>query len=818
MKKYLLLIIINYLVNNIFAQEIDTTFINRIYNADFFKDKYLHQNFEQFADNYHDFIIYQVETAGDYSYPNPYVFSINGGSYKWNKYLFNNFKINDLFFSGSSLHKLQIIDNNINVDIYNSIISINSNKNNNSSILLQFNHGTLGDRLPNADKIINEITGHVSPYERLLKPIDFRRKVKNNLSLNIHNIIEKDNKVFFQNIYINSGQRMHTNFNYGGIDNYYPENYIQFHINGNLPSISEKILDENYFMLTFSKRDKLYSEFYFNENETAIINSLNFSLFGTKKRDYTTGFNFSFKKIKHNDLNFSRNFADIDGEGFEPWYADGKSIEIEYYHNQNFRLTDNLEISAELSNGLINFSPAFNSSYNTVYYQTNDFDYRPLYYIEWNYKTFNGFLHDNSLGIVYKKSMLKNKFNYKGEFNLTLDGFNTEKENFIKPSWEFYFYLSLKLFNNLYLGINLGKKQLPFDSDYIKFFSGNYMSGKIYYWKDNNDNIFSENEKGQFFTTTGGLYHSISDNMLQPNEIFFDLPIEFKLNSKNTFSIVGQYRQYRDLWGIIYTKEAYEQGFYINNNINIYKDQKPEIKPIYFLNNREVFYTTSNNYSENFKKGNNNSNWLFSNPFYAGSTFKYEYHSKKLYISTSITAYMLVGYGSLGNGVLHNNLSVLSESMANPNSYFYYSGRLDADRSYIGRLLISYQINSRLTTVFQFKYKDGQSFNSFGTMINTDLNGNNQVAIWNSNVKGDNPFTGQLSRREDCFYNSEIRIKYSLPIKDKKIDFNVSVYNLLDLGFQLVEATFPPITDNGDRKVIDIQIPRGFIISLTYQY
>lgn len=817
-KFFTILLIINGFFFSIKAQTIDTTFVNRNYSVDFFKNRYLHNNFEQFADNYHDFIIYQIETTGDFSSPDQYVFSINGGSYKWNNYKYNNFKINDLFFSGNSLHKLQMYENDVSIDIYNSSVIFNPRLNSNSNVLFQWNHGTLGDRIPNADKIINEITGHVSPYERLLKPIEYRRKVKNNFLLNINNNFKINNRSYFQNIYLNSGQRMLTDFDYSGISSYYPENYLQFHINGNLPSISKKIFDDNFYLFSYNNRDNLYGEFYYNKNETAKLNSFNLSVFGVKNQNYTTGLNFSAKSIIHNSLNFSRNFADIDGEGFEPWFTDGKSLEIEFYHNQVYKLTDKIGLSAELSNGLINFSPKYNNSYNTIYYQTNASDFTPLYYIERKHSAFNSSLHNNSLGLNIKNNFFRNKLIINGIFNFTIDGFTTEKENFIEPSWELFFYSNLKILKNLSININFGKKQLPFDFEYIKFFSGAYMSGKIYYWNDNNDNYFTENEKGHLFTTTGGNYHNISNNMIQPNEIFFDIPVEWKLNSKNTFSIIGQYRQYRDLWGIVFTKEPYKQGFYINENINIYKDQKPEIKPIYFLNNGEIYYTTSNNYSENIKKGNNTDNWLFSNPFYAGSTFKYEYQNNKLYISASITAYMLVGYGSMGNGVLHNNLSVLSESMANPNSYFYYTGRLDADRSYIGRLLISYNINDKLTTIFQFKYKDGQSFNSFGTKIFTDINGNNQIAIWNSNVKGDNPFTDQLSRREDCFYNSEIRIKYLLPLKNKKIEFNATVYNLLDLGFQLAEATFPPITDNGNRKVIDIQIPRGFLVSLTYQF
>jgi hypothetical protein len=341
------------------------------------------------------------------------------------------------------------------------------------------------------------------------------------------------------------------------------------------------------------------------------------------------------------------------------------------------------------------------------------------------------------------------------------------------------------------------------------------MSGKTYYWQDaNGEKQFQTNEKGQLFTTTGGKYHHISDDIRQPYEIYLDVPIEIRAGKRSLFTITGQYRQFRDLWGITYDKTTENYGYYTYpENINMYASNNPINKSIYFLNNGEVNYTAVNNYTELMKAGTNNASGLFNNPFYSGVNLKYEYQGRKLYLSASLTAYMLVGFGAMGNGVLQNNVSVLSESMANPNTYFYYVGRMDADRSYIGRLLVSYNINKHLTMAFQYKYKDGQSFNSFGVKNNTDNVGNTQIAIWNDNVKGDNPFTGQTSRREDCFYSTELRTKYTFFIKDKALDINLTLYNLLDIGFQLAEATFQPLTNEGKRKAIDIQIPRGFMIS-----
>jgi len=40
----------------------------------------------------------------------------------------------------------------------------------------------------------------------------------------------------------------------------------------------------------------------------------------------------------------------------------------------------------------------------------------------------------------------------------------------------------------------------------------------------------------------------------------------------------------------------------------------------------------------------------------------------------------------------------------------------------------------------------------------------------------------------------------------------------LDIGFQLAESTFSPATNDGKRKAIDIQIPRGFMLSAALRF
>ena len=62
----------------------------------FFKNRYQHNTFEQYIDNYQEFIIYQTETTGDFSQANLQTFSILGNSHKWNKFYMDDFRIDDI--------------------------------------------------------------------------------------------------------------------------------------------------------------------------------------------------------------------------------------------------------------------------------------------------------------------------------------------------------------------------------------------------------------------------------------------------------------------------------------------------------------------------------------------------------------------------------------------------------------------------------------------------------------------------------------------------------------------------------------------------
>ncbi len=792
------------------------------FNHQFFDKWYLHYNVEQFIDNYYSFSIQQLETTGDYSQPNNYTFSILGESYKWNKYYYDDFRMNDMFFPGASLHKPYLFNVDMDFDIEKASLNFIPAFDNKKSVYLQYNNGNMGDRINDADDIINALAGHGSPYQRLLYPINYRRRVQGNGLFYFHNILKTEKGDLYQNIYLNIGERMLTNLTYKGIANYYPENYLQFNINGNLPVLFKKLFDQNSYLISYNERDQMFNEYAYSMNETAKLKELNLSLYGKKKNEYTTGFNFSYKNIQHNVPDFSRNIMDVDGMSFDPWYVDGNVLELAFSHKQKKKLDDHFSFDVNLYDGLMYFNPLQQNSFNTTYSQTSDTNYQSLYYTQWQSTAFWSALLDNSGGISYYHTSDNKKVNFKAYIGATLDGFMVTSKSFVKPSYEASIDLNIHLFPMLDVAFNIGKKQLPFDAEYIKFFSNNYMSGQTYSWHDlNNDKQFQANEKGVLFTTTGGQYHEMSSRLRQPYEVYFDTHFDIKIDKRNVFIISGQYRQFFDLWLMEYTKPASQLGYYKSVDINIYDMYPAQYDQIYFLNNGQVNYKAMNDYPRYLKAGGGNFDWLTKNPFYAGFTLDYQYRGEKLFIDASFTTFKVIGFAAMGNGVLANSPGVLSESMANPNSYLNRLGRFDTDRSYIGRLLISYIISKRLTMAFQFKYKDGEPMSIFNT--NTDITSSGgdytkQVAIWNSNFKGDNLFTGVSGNRTDCFYNFELRTKYTFFINKKPLDLNFTVYNILDLGFQSSELTFPPFIHNGNRYADDIQIPRGFMLSASYKF
>jgi hypothetical protein len=766
--------------------------------AGFFNKWYLHYNPEQYLEHNYDNTLAQLETVGDFSLPDRYVFSFIGYSNLWNSYYYDGHCMDDLFFTGSPLHQVQLYNHDLLLDPANAQIQFKPVKVQDHRLGLQFNHGGIGGKAPFVDDMVRWF--HSSAEERMLVPINNRRKIRNAVSaFGVYPIKGKQDN-FDQHFHFYAGSRMITGFDYKGPADYYPENYLLFHHGGRIPVISEKLFDHNGYLFSFTSRDHLFAEQYFGRNETAKLTTTALSVYGKKEVKtmlYNAGINFSHKNIKPNDPGFERNLLDYDGEGLDPWYPGMNFFEWSVHFNYRKKFNRNYGFAFDLFDGVGIFRPDENAFHNYIYYQSNDTNRVNLYRLDWSSSPFTAGLLRNNAMLIYNGVSKNNRFTADLKAGLTLQGFLFSELSVVKMNVEAHLLLGYRFTRFFTLRVSTGRKPVPFNFEQVRFLSSDYLSGEIYFW--NNDN--------RFYSNTGGASHSIAENIAQPSVFYLDVPLLFNIGQYNRIILTGQYRLFNDLWTVKYDKDPSHYGQF----------EEIDGEQVFFLSPGEIHYVVDNSNKTLMQEATGNSGILFSQPFYAGSTLRFSRESKKLYFSASVTAYMVVGSGALGNGFLHNNIGLLSESMANPNNNLNSLGRLDTDRSYLGKLIVSWALHPDFTLAFEFSYRDGQPISNFG--LETQETDDGYIsAIWRKKLPGDNPFTGEMGAREDGFFNSDLRARYILPLSEQsRLAFTLSIYNIYDFGTALSEFVFPPVRDNG-RYVLDIGIPRGLIFTCEWMF
>lgn len=774
----------------------------------FFKNRYKHYHLEQYLNNYQELIVYQIETVGDFSQPDPLTFSISGNSYRWNKYYYQGHRIDDVFNPGNALYKPNLYNQDLSIDLWESTVHFDPVTDSLSYISLQWNHGEgWGGPAPFTEDAIHLF--HRTARESLYSPVENQRLTRNAFNLFSQFNVQHNGELLNQFVIANHGVRMWPGFNYERMDRYYPESFSMLQMGGELPLNVGGLFDSNYYLFGYTYRDKLNTEYYYDEEETAKLNNLNLSFYGKKVKGnnaYTSGLNLSTRNITHNNLQFSRNVIDQDQEGVEPWSPDMNVTQLSHAHNFNRKLNDNLNLTYNSYNSLINTSPQQNQFYNTLYYEKADTLYSSLYLYEWMNKQFYSGLLENALGVNGIKKV--GKIEMRGGLDITADAMLVDGKSMVKPNWQFDAHMVYRPNRLWELTLMMGRKRIPFTYDYIRFASNNYMNGNVYYWNDSNlDKEYQEGEKMELFTTTGGKYHSFSDELQQPSYYYIEFPLKLDLPKGHSFVLYNQYRKYVGLWTVNYDQPIDEVGYTVDF----------DEEELFYQNNGPVNYIVEPLDNTLMTTVNGNDHFLFDTPFFSGSTFKYQKTGEKLMFSVSWTYHQLIGVGTIGNGPLHNDLAYISESMANPNSKINGVVLLDSDRSYIGRLILSYKFSERLSAVFTFKYKDGQVFAPYRARLEQSKNGENQVAVWAAEMKGNNEFNDDMGYREDAFFNSNLRIEYKGKLGNGNYLLNLNCYNIYDFGTDLSQYSFAPGVYY-NRYSMELNIPRGVMFTAAYQF
>ncbi len=771
--------------------------------SDFFRERFQHNDLVNYLDNLNEFVTYQSETTGSFNTPDQLIFSISGSSYKWNKYYLDGFRIDNRFLPGSNFYQPELFIHSLDIDYYHSTLRFSTNNFIPNSLGLRYNIGGLGGISPFVEDLVNLF--HKTASQRMYQPINYRAKTKGAGTVSLNYSMPVAGKQYTQQLTADFGTRMLVGFNFAGINDYFPEDYSKIQLSGQLPFTIGKLFDKTNYIFNFAQRGNMYSEFYYGKDETAKNDAYSLSFYGSKetlKSKYTSGLTLATNNIQHNNLNFTRNVIDQDGEAFEPWYPDAMNTELSHALNYSRNLTSSLQLTFDSYNSIMNFHPTQNSFQNAVYTENVNLPYQSLYVYDWTAKPFTAGLLENTLGLKTEKKLSKS-LDFKANVNLTFDGMLISSKSMVYANWQGQLGFYLHPANWFSMELNFSRNRVSLNSDDIRYFSNDYLNGDIYYWKDlNNDGKFQTGEKSDYFTSTGGKYHTAAVNLKQPSYFVLDLPLYFRFGKHSEFSVLNTYIKYSNNRTTRFDKAVTDYGDY----------QTVGYQQIFFYKGGSTINYVVDYYPAEYMKTNTFTNFVTNSPFYVSNTLKYQYSNAKFLFSFSWCSYMQSGISTLGNGPLHNNLGVYSETSANPNIAYKILGRLDQDRAYVTRILLSYKLNKNLNFAFSGKFKDGQPFTNFKTQVVNDGTGNNQIAIWALRTKGINPFTQNFGSRKDAFFNIDLRATYTGKVFNHGYDIQLMFYNIYDWGTELTEYTFQP--DNSEsRYAMSLNIPRGLMVT-----
>ena len=784
--------------------------------SEFFREWYVTNDLVHYLDNGSDNIFYEAETTGEWNMPDQKLFSIAGNSYKWNKYYLNGFRIDSRFQVGNALYHADMNDHTIAVDYHRGSISLLTDSTRRNLTQLCYNLGRVGNEVSWGTKQLINLF-HKSASERNMPGNDLSRRafMRGAGELEVGYGMPALGKNYYQHLYANLGQRSVVYFDQKGTAGMYNAGFYQVQLDGELPIKTNPILDRLYYLFNANAREDWGSEFVYNENEVAKLAVYSLSVYGKKtysnRHHLTTGLTWALSDIAKRDTAFSRNLIDQDGEGFEPYYADGKLNELNWAVNYEYDILPWLKLQVDAYNSLLHWSPSVNNWTTSTYYQRyNDVQPTSIYTYQWESNDFTSGLLENAVTVEAKK-WVKPWLQVQGLLGVSLDGILLSGgKSLVSPNWLAKASVYMKPKKWFEMTISLSKHRATYSFDDIRYLSNDYMSAKEYY-----------TATGDLATTTGGKYHQFARYLRQPSYVVLDLPFKFTFG-RHEISLLQSMRLYYDQWMTYYDKDPMSYGYY-KKHTTVVTDKGETwsvTNPIYFESPSEKNYLVD--HMSSTTRDSLGGNFFTNKPLYLSNVVKYAYNGKKVFFSLSWQSYLMSGLSALGNGVQSNNIGVLSESTANPNIYLNekntsgkhrLAGRLDQDRSFIARIQLGYNITPNWAIHLNAKFKDGTPITNFRTLADVDEKGNTQLAIYNADTKGINLSAYHFGKRKDAFFNIDLRLRYRGHIRQVPLEAEVMCYNIYDFGTELFEFNFDEDMGRARRAMV-LNIPRGMLFTL----
>ncbi|RLE01636.1 MAG: hypothetical protein DRI99_01845 [Candidatus Aminicenantes bacterium] len=482
-------------------------------------------------------------------------------------------------------------------------------------------------------------------------------------------------------------------------------------------------------------------------------------------------------------INFSKDLVDHDGEGFWPFTRWGSFTATTWrgkFSGPFFKPTSH---SFSLQ-GYLDFKYSLLAARESIH-QNNPiyFKGQPYQVILWqpgqSYQNTNSSFRGGLLGDWSASKNLSFRFKLFLQTACLRFSHKAANLNFIQPGFD----LGITFSPYQSLQFLLAYGQLPWEiRENLNFFLEKQSpKGKIYFWSDNNqDGLFQPGEETSLYRLTGGPAHSPASELKSP--VNRRLLFVFHSPLSSTFHLQ-----------LTSTIKEVKNNFWVKfkNNYGHYMTLKD--KSLFHLDRPATCFLLSN-YSFPDK------------PFYAELTLHlFGERPEKWYFSFSFMAHIGMGYTSFGNGPTANDIGLIDESQAFPNSWINGYGRVDGDRAFVGKMFFGFYLHPRLFLSASLKYRDGHPF----AFIDTYQIGEERLFVFQT-IQAENKKGIKGGPREDYLSDISLKLTYLLPLKQPRIDLSLSLFNAFDFGSELSEYVF----SGGKRYALELQIPRSLRLNL----
>ena len=781
-------------------------------SSEWFREWYQWGELRHYLDNYCDVTTGLSETTGEWATPEPLLFSVNGNSYRWNKYYLDGFRVDSRAEAGNALYMPDMYAHSMQIDYNRGTVSWQSDTVRMQQVRLSGQGGNVGGYSRSA-RWLQELQEGNSAIKRLYKQetINLRRHTVGAGNADVVYAIPFRGTEYTQHIHADYGVRRLLRYDHDGIAGTYDADYYHVQLDGRLPITPNKAFRALNYIIRAGYRADGHSEFGYNADEVSYRLDHSFSIYGGNSYGsygtLTTGLTYAVHRDMHRNLSFARNVLDVDGEGFDPWYPDGHTHELHWAVNYDYPIMSWLRLHLDGYNSLMVFRPSQTAWTNTVHLQGYNMAAPvQLYTYEWNTQAFAAGMLENTLSLEADYVVLP-WLRLKGTLAAALDGIVLSDNPVVTPSWEAKADIHIEPVKWFKMDLIAANYRIPYTYEQVCFLSDRYMNGRVYYAGTQ-----------MLLTTTGGRYHRLGKGLQQPQYAAVDIPVVFTIG-RHEISILSSFKKYYNTWSVRMAEESADS----------YEPSASAVGAgfpytVYRMKPQERWYEVI--------PAPKTGTGIWDTPVFVSNVVKYTYNGKNVFFSFSWQSYCVSGTSALGNGIQTEDIQVLSESLAHPNNVLVNDnmrqtdagirslGRLNQDRAYIARLQLGANIGKNWQLSLSGRFRDGIPFRHYRLCVDTDAEGRPQALIWNANSRGINVVDGNFGERTDSFFNFDLRLKYRGDIKGVPFSVQAVCYNIWDFATELNEycmyydgATGSDFS--GKRYPLSLCTPRGLLLTVS---